>query len=246
MNDLTNHSTSSGEKIMSNLTLSRREHISAVLRNNRLVVAAELLFVTVVQIFELWGLPAIFVLFPFGWLSLWLRKSGWRDVGLRRPASWPRTIGIGVTAGVANALIALWLIEPLVYRLGGGKEDLSQYESLPDNILVLIIWILIGWILGAFVEEMIYRGYLLNRIAGFFGQNQAGWAIGLLVSSAFFALGHMYLGVSGIIQTFFEACFWAVLYLVGRRNLWLPIIGHGITNTLGFILMYLGLYPGIV
>ena len=231
---------------MSNLTLSRREHISMALQNNRLFIAAELLFVTIIQLFEVWGLPAIFVLFPFGWLSLWLRKSSWRDVGLRRPASWPRTIGIGVAAGVANALIALSLIAPLVQQFGGGTEDLSQYESLPGNIPVLIVWILIGWIIGGFMEEMFYRGYLLNRIAGFFGQNQESWAIGLFVSSAFFALGHLYLGVSGVIQTFFEACFWAVLYLAGGRNLWLPIIGHGITNTIGFILMYLGLYPGIV
>lgn len=230
---------------MSNLTLSRREQISMVLQNNRLMVAAELLFVTIIQMLDAWGLPAIFVLFPFSWLSLWLRKSGWREVGLRRPASWPRTIGIGMAAGIVNALIALWLIAPLVARLGRGKEDLSQYESLPGNIPLLFVWILIGWIIGGFVEEMVYRGYLLNRIAGFFGQNQAGWAVGLLVSSAFFALGHLYLGVSGIVQTFFEACFWALLYLVGRRNLWLTIIGHGITNTLAFILIYFGLYPGI-
>jgi len=230
---------------MSDLTISKRDSISMVLRNNRLVISAELLFVTVVQVFELWGLSAIFVLFPFGWLSLWLRKSGWRDVGLRQPASWPRTIGIGLMAGVANALIALWLIAPAIDFLGGGKEDLSQYASLPGNVPLLIVWILIGWIIGGFVEEMVYRGYLLNRIAGFFGP-RAGWAIGLLVSSAFFALGHLHLGISGIVQTFFEACFWAVLYLVGRRNLWLPIIGHGITNTIAFILMYLGLYPGMV
>ena len=230
---------------MSNLSLTKRENISTVLRNNRLVIAGELLFVTIVQVLEVWDFPSIFVLFPFSWGSLWLRKDGWRDVGLRRPASWPRTIGIGVIAGAVNALIALWLIGPLVDRLGGGKEDLSQYESLSGNIPVLIVWILIGWIIGGFVEEMVYRGYLLNRIAGLFGQNRAGWVIGLLVSSAFFALGHIYLGVSGIIQTFFEACFWAALYLADRRNLWLPIIGHGITNTIAFILMYFGLYPGI-
>jgi membrane protease YdiL (CAAX protease family) len=229
---------------MSHMTVSKRDSISVVLRNNRLAVSAELLFVTVVQMFEVWGLPAIFILFPFGWFSLWLRKSGWRDVGLRRPPSWPRTIGIGAMAGVVNALIAAGLIQPLVYRLGGGQEDLSQYASLPGNIPLLIVWILIGWVLGGFVEEMVYRGYLLNRIAGFFGKGKAGWAIGLLVSSAFFALGHIYLGLSGIVQVFFEACFWAGLYLAGRRNLWLPVIGHGVTNTIAFILMYLGLYPG--
>lgn len=229
---------------MTDLSLTRRESISTVLRNNRIVIAGELLFVTVVQVFEVWGFPSIFVLFPFGWLSLWLRKSGWRDVGLSRKGNWSRTIGIGVTAGVVNALFALWLIEPLVYRLGGGKEDVSQYASIQGNVPILIVWILIGWVLGAFVEEMIYRGYLLNRFTDLFGRNRVGWTIGLLASSVFFALGHAYLGISGVVQTFIEACFWAALYLGGRRNLWLPVIGHGVTNTIAFILMYLGLYPG--
>ena len=229
---------------MTDLSLTRRESISTVLRNNRIVIAGELLFVTVVQVFEVWGFPSIFVLFPNGWLSHWQRKSGWRDVGQSRKGNCSRTIGIGVTAGVVNALFALWLIEPLVYRLGGGKEDVSQYASIQGNVPILIVWILIGWVLGAFVEEMIYRGYLLNRFTDLFGQNGAGWTIGLLASSAFFALGHAYLGISGVVQTFIEACFWAVLYLGGRRNLWLPVIGHGVTNTIAFILMYLGLYPG--
>ena len=107
---------------MTDFGSTKRDNISTVLRNNRLVIAGELLFVTIVQILEVWGLPSIFVLFPFGWISLKLRKRGWRDVGLRQPGSWPQTIGFGVIAGVVNALIALWLIEPLVYRLGGGKR----------------------------------------------------------------------------------------------------------------------------
>lgn len=229
---------------MAELSLSRRDSISTALRENRFIIAGELFFVTIVQLFEVWGLPAIFVLFPFGWLSLVLRKSGWRDVGLSRQVDWPRTIGIGVIAGAANALIATGLIQPLVYRLGGGQEDLSQYASIQGNVPVLIVWILIGWVLGAFVEEMIYRGYLLNRFTDLFGQNRLGWTVGLLASSAFFALGHAYLGISGVVQVFAEACFWAALYLAGRRNLWLPVIGHGVTNTIGFVLMYFGLYPG--
>ncbi len=230
---------------MDELVVAKRDRFSMVLRRNRLVITAELLVVTVIQLFEVWGLPSIFVLFPFGWLSLWLRKSSWREIGLRRPNSWSSTIIVGVTAGIANALIAVGLIAPLVDRLGGGKEDLSQYASLPGNILVLMVWILIGWIVGGVIEEMVYRGYLLNRIASLFGQTRAGWAIGLLASASFFALGHIQLGISGVVQTFCEACFWAVLYLFGRRNLWLPIIGHGLTNTIAFVLIYLGLYPGM-
>jgi membrane protease YdiL (CAAX protease family) len=32
-----------------------------------------------------------------------------------------------------------------------------------------------------------------------------------------------------------------LLYLLARRNLWLPILVHGIIDSLGFLLIYLGL-----
>ena len=225
------------------MILSRRDRFSAVLSDNRLVTSAGLLIVTMFQALYAIGLPAIFILFPFSWISLWLRKISWRDLGMGRPTSWPRTIGIAVIIGVAYTAIELRLIAPLLYQLGVGSEDLSNFEGIRDNILVLVIWIIIGWTIGAFAEEMVYRGYLLNGLADLIGHGRAGWAVGLIGSSAFFAFGHAYLGIAGILLTFLEACVWAGLYLGGRRNLWLPIIGHGTTNTLAFILMYFGLYP---
>ena len=222
---------------------SRRDRISAVLSDNRLVTSAELCIVTIFQALDAIGLPTIFFLFPFSWISLWLRKIGWRDLGMSRPTSWLHTIGIAVMVGVAYTAIEIRLIEPLLHQLGVGSEDLSNFEGIRDNIPVLVIWIIIGWTIGAFAEEMVYRGYLLNRLADLIGHGRAGWAVGLIGSSAFFAFGHAYLGIAGILLTFLEACAWAGLYLGGRRNLWLPIIGHGTTNTLAFVLMYFGLYP---
>lgn len=225
------------------MILSRRDRISAVLSDNRLVTSAELFIVSIFQALDAIGLPAIFFLFPFSWISLWLRKIGWRDLGMSRPTSWLHTIGIAVMVGVAYTAIEIRLIEPLLHQLGVGSEDLSNFEGIRNNIPVLVIWIIIGWTIGAFAEEMVYRGYLLNRLADLIGHGRAGWAVGLIGSSAFFAFGHAYLGIAGILLTFLEACAWAGLYLGGRRNLWLPIIGHGTTNTLAFVLMYFGLYP---
>src|ERR1700679_3081422 len=36
----------------------------------------------------------------FGWISLWVRKLRWRDVGLRRFRNWKTTVGFGVAAGL--------------------------------------------------------------------------------------------------------------------------------------------------
>ena len=34
------------------------------------------------------------------------------------------------------------------------------------------------------------------------------------------------------------------LYLATGRNLWVSVIAHGTTDTVGFLLLYLGKYPG--
>jgi membrane protease YdiL (CAAX protease family) len=225
------------------MTLSRRDRISAVLYDNRLVTSAELFIVTIFQALDALGFPAIFFLFPFSWISLRLRKMSWRDLGLRRPTSWLRTIGIGATVGVVYQLIELQLIDPLLVRLTNEPMDLSQFEPIRGSIPHLVVWVLIGWIIGAFAEEMVFRGYLLNRFADLVGHSRAGWLAGVLASSALFAIGHAYLGMAGVLENFVYACVFAGLYLAARRNLWLVVTVHGFYNTLIFVLIYLGLYP---
>jgi membrane protease YdiL (CAAX protease family) len=39
------------------------------------------------------------------------------------------------------------------------------------------------WTSAAFAEEMIFRGYLMNRLAGLFGHNFFGWSISLVVQA---------------------------------------------------------------
>lgn len=141
----------------------RRDRISPVLYANRLVASAELFVVTTFQALDALGFPAIFFLFPFSWISLWLRKIGWSDLGLRRPTNWLRTIGIGATVGVVYQLIELRLIDPLLIWLVNEPMDLSQFEPIRGSIPYLAVWVMVGWIIGAFTEEMISRGYLLKR-----------------------------------------------------------------------------------
>ena len=35
-----------------------------------------------------------------------------------------------------------------------------------------------------------------------------------------------------------------LLYLVTGRNLWVSVIAHGTMDTVGFLLLFLGKYPG--
>lgn len=230
---------------MNSLSLSWRDRIGAVLRDNRLIIAAELFVATILQALHALGIipTAVIFLFIIGWLSLWLRKSGWRQLGMSRPPSWLRTIAIGTTVGTVFQFVSLWLVEPLLQQLTNEPLDLTQFEPIRANVSLLLISLIISWTLAAFGEEMVHRGYLLNRLADLFGHSRAGWAVALIGSSALFALGHAYQGITGILGEFLFACVMAGLYLAGRRNLWFPIIAHGIYNTVGLVLIFLGLYP---
>ena len=181
----------------------------------------------------------------FGWLMLWLRGIGWRDLGLRRPASWRWTLVMGVVIGIGYQTFSLYVIEPLIARLTGNLPDVSQFAPLVGNKFFLFISIVISWTLAAFGEELAFRGYLMNRIADLVGSSPMGWAISVTLVSALFGVVHLYQGASGMITITLTGFVLGGLYLASGRNLWLPIIVHGVNDTLGFVVIFLGKYPGL-
>ncbi len=60
-----------------------------------------------------------------------------------------------------------------------------------------------------------------------------------------FGFGHSYQGITGQVENIIDGLLLGLLYLACGRNLWAPIIAHGITDTIDIMLMYLGKYPGM-
>ena len=218
-----------------------RDRLATLLRDNRLVIVAELVIIVLVR-FEIL-LPFASSTIPLlllGSLSLWLRQSGWREIGMGRPASWRRTIWMGTGIAVVGSILDWTVIIPLLRRLPGRPLDLSEFASLPGNLPLLLFWVALSWTLAAFGEEMVHRGYILNRLSDLFGHSRAGWALSLCAMGLVFGVGHIYLGMAGLILNIVDGIVLGVLYLASGRNLWLPVIEHGVGNTLSFILLYLG------
>src|SRR5437016_5780052 len=105
-------------------------------------------------------------LFLLGWASLWLRGMKWRDVGLARPKSWGKAFGVGIAVGAAMELFELFISQPLLARWIGKMPDLSDFADLVGNLKLLLVYLALVWVLGALGEELVYRGYLMNRAAG--------------------------------------------------------------------------------
>jgi uncharacterized protein len=184
-------------------------------------------------------------LFVLAWLSLRIRGLKWRDVGYALYRNWSTTIALGVLAGVGIEAMELFWTQPLLARVFHEMPDLSEFNRVQGNIRWLAGSLLLTWTLFAFGEELVFRGYLMNRVAGLFTGPRARWAVALVLANLAFGLSHFHQGPTGIVENFLDGMILGVLYLAFGRNLAVPIVAHGITDTVDFLLIFFHRYPGM-
>src|SRR5215472_6449972 len=185
------------------------------------------------------------VLLILGSISLWFRKIGWRGVGLQLYRSWRVTLALGLIAGLIMEAFELFVSQPILVRWLGKQPDLEIFRALHGNPKLALIGLALVWTLAAFGEEMVYRGYLMNRVADLFNRTRAAWVISLIAVHAAFGLAHAYQGITGIIDEGLMGFLLGLMYLATGRNLAVPIVAHGIADTTDLVLMFLGHYPGM-
>jgi membrane protease YdiL (CAAX protease family) len=175
------------------------------------------------------------------WGSLRLRGLRWRDVGLSRYRNWRTTLLLGIGSGVLMELIELFVTQPLLIRLTGKQPDLSDFFVLKGNLKLTGLALVLAWTLAAFGEEMVWRGYLMNRVADLGNRSRIAWAASLVLVNAAFGFAHSYQGITGIIDEGFMGLLLGLLYLA--TNLSVPIVAHGVGDTIDVLLLFSGKYP---
>jgi uncharacterized protein len=217
-------------------------------RQSKWLIFFELLFVVLMFVADAKGwipLSKTPFLLAFAWISLRVRKLRWRDVGLRRHKNWGTTFGYGVGAGLVLEAFQLFVSQPFLVRVLRKQPDLELFRALHGNVKWTLLAILGAWTLAAFGEEMVYRGYLMNRVADLFNRRRGAWVISLFVVQVGFGLAHAYQGITGVIDEGLAGFLLGIIYLINKRNLAVPIVAHGITDTIDFLLIFLGKYPGM-
>ena len=184
-------------------------------------------------------------LFVLGWISLRLRGQRWKDVGFRIAPNWLMLLVIGLLVGIGMEALELFVTQPALTKVLGKGPDLSQLNSLIGNAKVLVVALVLAWVLAALGEETVYRGYLMNRIAGVVGGPNGGWMISFILATILFGFAHFPQGVTGVTENVIDGAILGLLYLATGRNLLAPIIAHGIQDTVDVLLIYSGHYPGM-
>jgi membrane protease YdiL (CAAX protease family) len=159
----------------------------------------------------------------------WVERLPLSSIGFRRPGI--RNILIGIAAGIVvfAGLAGIYLvILPALHF----KEDplVTQVMSL---MLAKPLWWRLTLILrGTIAEEIIFRGYAIERLRELTGS----FSVAGIISCTVFALEHLGVWSWGhVIIAGFAGAILTLLYM-WRRNLWVNMIVHFIPDAVGLLL----------
>jgi membrane protease YdiL (CAAX protease family) len=183
------------------------------------------------------GLGVIAALVILG-VTVWLRGDGLIGLGFFPPEDWTNTVLWSLLLGVALQVTSTVILEPFSDRVTRSTTDHSAFESLRGNIRNFLFVLMLVWVLVAFVEEIIFRGYVMGEIAELIGNSDAALAANVILSSILFGLAHWYQGRSGALSTGIIGAVLGILFITSGFNLWLPILTHGFIDTVGLFLIY--------
>jgi hypothetical protein len=217
-------------------------HLSAQSAQDRLIAGAEVLLGALVvighNVYHI--LPnEVPILVLILWISLLIRKNPWRSIGLCKPASWRVSLAVAFAAG---ALLQLkdFVTEPVAHWIWRQPEktpslltDLHQHSGTHAAMSLAVVWTF-----AAFGEELAYRALLLRRTADALEGSQAGYFVAAVFSSFLFGFGHFFKGPTGVFDSTISGLILAAAYMVTRRNLWAPILAHGLSDTFAVAASY--------
>jgi membrane protease YdiL (CAAX protease family) len=163
---------------------------------------------------------------------IWLRGERLADIGLKRPANWPRTITMAIVF-VVLLFLAMYLSEH-----AGFRRDLTKFAALQGNLPATLLGVFYALIGAGLYEEFTFRGFIFQGFAMFFGGSRGAWMAACIVQAALFGAAHAYQNPLGMLITGTLGLLLGLVVLACGRNLWLVIIGHGLYDASRFVLFY--------
>jgi len=179
------------------------------------------------------------------WLGLRLRGESLANFGLSFSFQSGRDFGRVLMLSVLVFVLALSgfvLGSIIMANITGIPEsaDMSGYNYLENNIGWFILSLIGVLIVSSIGEEIIYRGFLINRITQLFPGNRHAQTIAVIVSAIVFGLIHYGWGPMGMVQTGFMGLALGICYIKMKKRLIIMILAHAYMDTILMVQMYLG------
>ncbi|PWI29558.1 CPBP family intramembrane glutamic endopeptidase [Xanthomarina spongicola] len=211
------------------------------------VLAIMLAIKSIADYFEINGAGSIAI-----WSAIFIatifmrrRKTTWRDLGLVLPKGkreWLTSIGLAFLTVIIVFLLMGLILDPILTHFGLEKPSdvADRFQFFLGNPILFITYLVtVVWIGAALGEELLMRGFLLNRLTDVFGKNKIGWIAAMVIHAIIFGMLHIYQGIAGIITTTFIALIFGSIYLIAKRRFFPVILAHLIINTISLTAFYI-------
>lgn len=179
----------------------------------------------------------------------WLRADGalheaWN---FARPASWRRTLALGA-AGALVIVVWFQIFVRLIRALGLPEPDVGMVlDRVTESGVAFGLWIvLVAWFSAGLGEELIYRGFLFDRLQRLPAIAGRFWPAAT-IQAVLFGVPHGNQGPAGIVMTGMVGLFLAWLRTRSAMTLWACVLAHAATDTVMMSLAFAGakgLLPG--
>lgn len=175
-------------------------------------------------------------------ITLW-RGGSLADLGLRRPRRWLTAplwaFGILVVFVMAQNVVPL-LVTPF-FDLP--PPDMSRYDAVRGNTTAALALAILLPLTAAIPEEILYRGFLIERLARLLAGTRGAAVLAVLVQALIFGSVHFQWGAGGIVFAAVMGIVWGFAYLLCGRNLWITIIAHSMAHLALVAQLYLSPPP---
>lgn len=213
-----------------------RKSLASVINDRRTVILAAI--ISLILSFLGGGGISFLVLILFTLIVLWVNRWDWGYFGLKKDNTLLWLISRALLWTLALVIFA-FLVRPLLESLFG-PQDLSYFDSLRGNLSNYLITLFQVWLIVAFFEEFVYRGYILQQFERLFLKSRNKVIFAVILSSIVFGFAHSYQGTTGIIFSGLIGFILGLIFYFNNKNLWLTILIHGLVDTTYLTLVYSG------
>lgn len=236
------------------------EWLKVQLQTNKLAKIIEIIsiFLAAYVIIELLGKPgtenlvynqlivwvANIIMLAMVWAGLKIRGENWEAFGLSfKKTSFKRALKTFLLSLLvfALALAALTIGSIIVANITGIPQsaNMGNYSYLRDNLGMFLLSLAGVYVISSFGAEIIYRGFLINRISELGLNGKRGLIIAVIISTVVFGIAHYSWGPMGIVQAGFMGLVLGLCYIFMKKRLWIIILAHAYLDTILLVQIYL-------
>lgn len=186
-----------------------------------------------VFLFVMYLLQTLGMLLPFWYFvvrkyGLEIKQLGFRWIGFWKTAAW---IVAAYIVYIGLSIFVITLFSALGIGLLGFEPQQSIFEFFGTDIVGIVFAGFVAIVLAPFVEEIFFRGFVLNTLVKRIG---IGW--GIVLTALVFAAVHF--EFQSIVPLIILAFVLNVLY-VRTNSIWPGILFHIANNTIAFFVLLL-------